>query len=172
MNVLFFLIGAWHWLLVIYVGKWYFVIVMSGTQLGSGQRMVFAVLATPCCHICGNFDKFKQYYVTYTIINFGMLIGNVQTSVLAVMLKLAGPCCHSHGLPESVPENRSSLTTNYRAGRPYHISVPNGPVNLAPMNPSRGIILETRDRLKFFSSLGQAEAMLSFHLTLLDVLNT
>ena len=39
---------------VIYVGKWYFVIVMSGTQLGSEQRMVFAVLATPCCHNCGN----------------------------------------------------------------------------------------------------------------------
>ena len=97
MNVLFFLIGAQHWLqVVIYVGKWYSVIVMSGMQLGSGQRMVFAVLAIPCCHICGNFDKFKQYYVTYTIINFGILIGNVQTSVLAVMLKLAGPCCHKN----------------------------------------------------------------------------
>ena len=38
---------------VIYVGKWYSVIVMSGTQLGSGQTTVFAViakLATPCCH--------------------------------------------------------------------------------------------------------------------------
>ena len=31
----------------------------------------------------------------YTIINFGILVGNVQTSVLAVMLKLAGPCCHN-----------------------------------------------------------------------------
>ena len=43
------------------------------------------------------FDNFKQYYVTYTIINFGILVGNVQTSVLAMMLKLAGPCCHRAG---------------------------------------------------------------------------
>ena len=38
---------------VIYMGKWYSVIVMSGMQLGSGQTTVFAMiakLATPCCH--------------------------------------------------------------------------------------------------------------------------
>jgi hypothetical protein len=35
------------------VGKWYYVIVMSGIQLGSGQITVFAVipkLVSPCCH--------------------------------------------------------------------------------------------------------------------------
>ena len=49
----------------------------------------------PVAIIVEIFDNFKQYYVTYTIINFSTLIGNVQTLVLAVMLKLAGPCCHT-----------------------------------------------------------------------------
>ena len=48
----------------------------------------------PVAIIVEIFYNFKQYYVTYTIINFGILVGNVQTLVLAMMLKLAGLCCH------------------------------------------------------------------------------